>query len=355
MKSYRYIVIAFSLVIIGLFTMFVINQTASVVELAGRLHPAFGTLILYALLIFYILVIAVPVIIILKMPKTLLPPKDIESPEYYKYRDKLRKRLCANKILKKIEVDPYSSDGIENAFKILDTETNDLLKSTASTVFITTAVSQNGRLDAIMVLFAQVRLVWKIAHIYNQRPSISEIMRLYAHVAATTFLVSTIEDLDIEQQVEPIITPLVSGSVIGGIPGASGVSTFMITSIIDGAANALLTLRVGIITRRFFGYLSGPESLETRRIATLEASGMLGSIVIKSAGIVTDAVLRASKKRIGTISSSIKDATVKSTGSVVDFSRQSVHKVIDSLKSKSKRGDDETQKSPEQEKPPQEA
>jgi hypothetical protein len=151
--------------------------------------------------------------------------------------------------------------------------------------------------------------------------------------------VGTIEELDIEQQVEPIITPLVSGSVIGGIPGASGVSTFMITSIIDGAANALLTLRVGIITRRFFGYFSGPESLETKRLATIEASGMLGSIVIKSAGVVTDAVLKASKKRIGTISSSIKDATVKSTGSVIDYSRQSVNKIIDSLKPKSKKRD----------------
>ena len=67
---------------------------------------------------------------------------------------------------------------------------------------------------------------------------------------------------------------------------------------------------------------------------------MLGSIVIKSAVVVTDAILKASKIRIGTISSSIKEATVKSTGSVVDFSRQSVHKIFDSFKSKSKSGND---------------
>ena len=175
-KSYQYIVIAFIIVIIVLFTIFVINQTANVVELAGRLHPVLGTFVLYALLMFYILAIVIPIIIILKIPRTLSPPEEVDSPEYYKYCDQLRKRLSANRILKKSEIDLYSKDGIEHAFKILDTESNDLLKTTASTVFITTAISQNGRLDAIMVFFAQVRLIWNIANIYNQKLSISEIM-----------------------------------------------------------------------------------------------------------------------------------------------------------------------------------
>lgn len=337
MKRYRYIVGVLGVVVIGLFILFVINQTAGVVELAGRLHPAFGTFLLYALLMVYIAVIAVPVVILLKMPRTLLPPKDRESPEYQVYLERLKKRLRSNLLLKNAALDLDSPDGIGHAFALLDNEANDMLKSNASTVFITTAVSQNGRLDGIMVLLEQVRLIWSIAHIYNQRPSPSDIMKLYIHVAATTFFVSAIEDLDIEQQIEPIITPLVSGSVVGGIPGASGVSTFMITSIIDGAANALLTLRVGIITRRYFGFVSESETVEVKRLATLEASGMLGSIVIKSAGVVTNAILKASRKRIGTVGGLIKGATMKSTESVVDFSRQSAHKIIDSLRSKGKK------------------
>ena len=85
---------------------------------------------------------------------------------------------------------------IESALKVPDAKADDIIKRTASTLFVTTAVSQNGRLDALMVLADQTRLIWQVAHIYNQRPTLRDFGRLYANVGATLFAASELEDLD---------------------------------------------------------------------------------------------------------------------------------------------------------------
>ncbi len=327
---------AAGIVFLALFVMFVINQTSGIVSLVKEIDPMLGTAVLYVLLAVYAAAVIVPVFIYLKMPNILRPPEDEQSPEYERFLKRLRNRLARNKYLAETGCPLETHDDIDNAIVLLDTHADQITKSTASTVFVTTAVSQNGRLDAIMVLIAQIRLVWSIAYIYNQRPSIREMFDLYVNVAATTFIVGTIEDLDIEEQIEPIITPLISGSVFGGIPGASGVATFMTTSIVDGAANALLTLRVGIITRRQFGIKKVSGRKELRRIASLEAGNMLASIVVKSAGYVTEAIIQASKKRAGSMGISLKDAAVKSAATVSGATKKSAGAIFGILKRQKK-------------------
>jgi len=157
-------------------------------------------------------------------------------------------------------------------------------------------------------------------------------IHLYGSVAAMTFSVGSVEKLDLEKQIEPIITPLISGSVIGGIPGTSGLTTFMTTSIVEGAANALLTLRVGITTRKCFGIESSPSPEEVRRSAIQEAGSMLGAIVAKSAGCVTKAIIKASKKRVSVVGESLKETAIKSAGKMTVASKQSASTVFDFLR-----------------------
>ncbi|MFC1509832.1 DUF697 domain-containing protein [Candidatus Omnitrophota bacterium] len=186
------------------------------------------------------------------------------------------------------------------------------------------------------MLLAQIRLIWEIAHVFNQRPSIREMTNLYTNVAATALVVGTLEELDIEEQIEPIITPLISSSVFGGIPGAGGLATFMTTSIVEGAANALLTLRVGIITRRYFGMKKISDSRNLRRAASLEAGNMLASIVVKSAGYITEAVIKASKKRAGAVGESLKNAAAKSAKTMTKATKKSANVVVDLFKKSKK-------------------
>ena len=325
-----------ALVILVLFIIVAINQTAGIVLMARAFNPVFGTVVLYGLLLMYAAMIAVPIILFLTMPPALRPPENEDSPEFDRFIEKLKKQLARNNYVAESGNPLDTRQDIEKAVDTLKEQADNVTKSTASTVFVTTAISQNGRLDAILVLLAQVRLIWEIAHVFNQRPSIREMTNLYANVAATALVVGTLEELDIEEQIEPIITPLISSSVFGGIPGAGGLATFMTTSIVEGAANALLTLRVGIITRRYFGIKKTSGSKELRRNASLEAGNMLASIVVKSAGYITEAVIKASKKRAGAVGGSLKNVAKKSAKTMTKATKKSANVVVDLFKKSKK-------------------
>jgi hypothetical protein len=286
---------------IGLFVLacsvvFVINQTAQVVALASTASPALGQVVLVGLLAVYTIVVLVPVVIFARLPKALRPPADDQSPEYQTYLSQLGARLAANPHLAGAGAQLSDRAGIEAAIRALDAKSGERVKQTASTVFVSTAISQNGRLDALMVLIAQTRMLWQIAHVYNQRPSLREMIQLYANVGATAFLVSEIEDLDVSEQVEPVITAALGGSLAGLAPGMSLVASIVTQSILEGTANAYLTLRVGVIAQAYCAALAAFDRKGVRRYASLTAAAMLGAIVSASAGVVTKAILAAAKK-----------------------------------------------------------
>ncbi len=335
-KQLRNIVLPIALVILVLVIIVAINQTAGIVLMAKEVNPVFGSIVLYGLLLLYAAMIAVPVIIYLTMPPALRPPENEDSPEFDRYIEQLKKQLARNNSIAGTDNPLETPADLKKAMDMLNEQADNVTKSTASTVFVTTAISQNGRLDAILVLLAQIRLIWEIAHVFNQRPSIREMTYLYANVAATALVVGTLEELDIEEQIEPIITPLISSSVFGGIPGAGGLATFMTTSIVEGAANSLLTLRVGIITRRYFGMEKIPDSRDLRRTASLEAGRMLASIVVKSAGYITEAIIKASKKRAGAVGGSLKNVAVKSAKTMKKATSKSANVVVDLFKKSKK-------------------
>jgi hypothetical protein len=176
----------------------------------------------------------------------------------------------------------------------LDEEAKRIIKETATTVFVSTAISQSGRLDGLMVLLAQARMVWRLAHLYHQRPSLREMLDLYANVALTTLLVTGLEDMDIAEQVEPVIAAALSGSLASVIPGVNVVATMVTNSIIEGTANAFL--RVGVVTQRYCGALGRLDRKSLRRFASVEAGSLLGSIVLEAAGAVTRAIAHGARQ-----------------------------------------------------------
>ena len=141
---------------------------------------------------------------------------------------------------------------------------------TAGQVFVSTAVSQSGRLDTFLVLSLQTRMVWKIARLYNQRPSLREMVNLYANVAGTAFAAGEIQDVDLSEQIEPVFSAVI-GSLGGAVPGFQLVASILANSVMSGAADAFLTLRVGMITKRYCG------ALVVEQPAALRQEGDLGS------------------------------------------------------------------------------
>ncbi len=294
--SIKRISVLISLLILVSGIIFVINQTNQVIQLATGVDERLGQAVSWGLIAIYAVLILIPIILFFRLPKALVPPNDEASPEFEKHLSLLRTRLKANPQIEGLALE--KREDIEKAIDVLDAKSEEIIKGTASRVFISTAISQNGNLDALLVLSAQSKMVWQVAHVYYQRPTVREITRLYANVLSTAFVAGELDDIDIGEQVEPIVASTL-GSLAGAIPGLQTVTSIVTNSIVSGAANAFLTLRVGMITRKYCNALVAHEKSLIRKSAIAESTGLLGSIVLAGAKRVSVSFLSAAKNKLG--------------------------------------------------------
>jgi len=159
-----------SLFLLLAFVVFVVNQTAGVVRLASEVSPNLGTGVLAILLALYAILLLTPLVLYLRLPPPLAPPKTDEGPAFEQHLAALRRRLKANPMVGDQPLE--SREEIEAALAVLDRRGEEIVRGAAGGVFLATAVSQSGRLDALLVLGAQSRLIWRLAHHYFQRPSL---------------------------------------------------------------------------------------------------------------------------------------------------------------------------------------
>jgi hypothetical protein len=278
------------------FVVFVVNQTAQVVQLASTVDPMAGKVVLFGLGGAYAILVAVPVVMVVRLPRPLVPPATREGPEYGLHLEQLRSRLRVNLHHKVASLEDQGA--VERAIERLDEEAVRIARMTASQVFLSTAVSQSGRLDTFLVLSLQTRMVWKIARLYNQRPSLREMVHLYANVAGTAFAAGEIQDVDLSEQIEPVFTAVI-GSLGGAVPGFQLVASILANSVLSGAADAFLTLRVGMIAKRYCGALVVEKPATLRRKATSEAAEHIGPIVAEGTARITRALWSHSRDKVG--------------------------------------------------------
>jgi len=291
------VLIMVALFLTVLMVIFVINQTNQLVSFAAGISPLLGQVALYLLLTIYAAVIIIPLVAIYSKPAALLPPENMESEAYRAYLKKLAARLAKNPHLEKVAVDPEQPKEIEVALKKLDGIADEAIKSAASGVFIMTAISQYGALDAVIVIITQLRMIWQVTTLYNQRPTLRELAYLYGNVFATAFLATRIENLDlIEDQLEPIIASLMGSSLSSMTPALNTAANIITNSVINGSANAFLTLRVGVITKQYCASLIRPERSTLRRAAMVQATALLAKVLSDSTYQVSRSILRATAK-----------------------------------------------------------
>lgn len=302
-----------SIFLIVAFVVFLVNQTTEVVTLAERVHPVLGRGVLWGLVGIYAVCIVVPAVMLFRLPRALTPPEREGTPEFDAYLERLGRRLERNPRLAGRPT--RSREEIEAALETLDVEADETIRRTGSQIFMMTAISQNGSLDALLVLGYQVRMVWRVARIYYQRPTLRELVHLYANVAATAFVAGELDDVDISEHLQPVVAGAL-GAAPGAIPGLAGASSLLVNSAFDGATNAFLTLRVGVIARRYCDALVKPDRRLVRRSALAAATGILGSIVYRGTRRLTVAFAKASGRGVGTAVKGV-GSTVVGTGSAV--------------------------------------
>jgi hypothetical protein len=267
-KTIKTIAVLFALFIVVVFVLFVFNQTMQTVQAARAFNPVLGDALLWGLVFTYGILLITPLVLWFRLPKRKTPPAIAEGPEYDRFMANFRKRLSRNTRLRGVPLETTAD--VAAALQLLDRQAHDTVASAASAVFLSTAVLQSGRLDVLVVLVAQTRLIWKVAHVYYQRPSLRDFVQLYANVASTAFIAAGVEDVDVD-----VLIGTVFGSTVAAIPGMH----LLASSILSGSANAFLTLRVGMIAKEYCRCTVTVGRSGLRRAATLQAAKLLGSIV----------------------------------------------------------------------------
>lgn len=281
-------------VLIGLGILALVGLAGSSLVLyreAAGVHPALGWLVIALLGIGAYLLLLQPLIHVLKLPGAIVRPKEAHGRAWERYLVRYARRLAKNPRLG--EAFPHAETlrtstkpeelqpALAAAISELDKAANSVVARYAATVFTSTAVSQSGRLDTLIVVSAQFRMVKEVAEIYYQRPDPRTLLALYANVGGAAFFAGEIQDSELLAILGAPVTAGISGFI--PLAGADPLINLLVNSLLDGSANAFLTLRIGVLARRGCGINVSEDRQVEARSASLEATTMLGSVVAQGA------------------------------------------------------------------------
>ena len=197
-------------------SIILLSQFVQIFQSAYSIHPYLGYLVLCCILVIITCCFVYPVYSIIRLPKIPLPPADEDSPEYGQYLEFIAKRLSKNPQLAGADIDFTNNlEAIHASFKVLNARADEIINNSAKSVCVSTAISQYGKLDTLLVLSAQIRMVWQIACLYSSRPQWNELVSLYTNVAMTSLIAGGIEESNIEDQIEVIVNASLGHSLTG--------------------------------------------------------------------------------------------------------------------------------------------
>ncbi len=177
----------------------------------------------------------------------------------------------------------------------LSKEVEKIIAKHSKSVFLATALSQNGKLDGAAVTIANIRMISEIVKTCGFRTSYANLGKLGLRVMAGTLLADGLEGTDLYK-----LIPGKIGDSIGNIPLAGTVTN----SIMQGSANCFLTARAGIATKKYL--FEDNKSLKKSDIT--KASYLEGTIIMQN--IV--------KEEIKNFSTGVKDAALSPFKAVKD-------------------------------------
>lgn len=167
----------------------------------------------------------------------------------------------------------------------------------ARTVFLVTAISQNSKFDSLSVIALNYKMIEDIILSSGFRPTRPQMFRIYGRVLATSLISLVASDAIGEFGME-----LDLSGAAGEFADAGGgklldtvrrlhIPEFVLGSALDGALNALLTLRIGYVTKSCL--TKGAKALSdkktrkmVKRSAIKSAYASLPGIITSSAGVL---------------------------------------------------------------------
>lgn len=119
---------------------------------------------------------------------------------------------------------------------------NNIIIKKAKTVLISTAICQNARMDMITVFSVNLNMIKDLVTECGFRPNMTNLSKLTINVFSTALIAEGLESISIDD-----ILPNSVNNVLGQIPFIKPV----MASVTQGIANALLTIRIGCVTRKY--------------------------------------------------------------------------------------------------------
>ena len=148
---------------------------------------------------------------------------------------------------------------------------NRIIASNAKTVLISTALCQNGKLDMLTVLSINIKMIKEIVLKCGFRPSYVKLGKLSINVITTALIADSLEGLDFND-----IFPQSTANMLADVPFVKPIAS----SLVNGISNALLTIRIGVITRKYL-FSDGKLSKKQIRVSAIKESILLLPGILK--------------------------------------------------------------------------
>lgn len=252
-----------------------------------------------------------------RAPRLVLRDDPTEA-ERQAFARELERRLKKNPHVRAAGLRATDEHFLEKALDVLDARAGEEIRNSAKRVFLGTALSQNGRLDALIVFVSLARMVWRVSGIYNQRPTPAELWSVYSTVSSATFISFSIEVLDIPRTITesmnellPAVTPVMAAS---SVPLMGPMMQQCTSAVIDGAANCLLAIRAGVVTRSAFRFAALGREEARQQACVREAGTMLAEISRETVG----AIVEAFRKQLVNLPVSMGQKISETVGTVAD-------------------------------------
>ncbi len=231
---------------ISLFLLYIIiREFLELYATMKSIHPYAGYGTLIAVLGVFIYFIVIPVLKILKIPKSYAPTtdKDKESQLITERIENFRKNaflLRNNFDFSDISEDKESYDKI---IKVLEKECNNLRKKNVSNLFYSTSIAQNGFLDAILILSASINHIKEIFLLYNGRVSNRDLWTICKKIYYSMAIGGS-------EGVEYATEEVFSKFATEGLKSIPFIDKIL-SSLADGLVNAALLTRISYITENY--------------------------------------------------------------------------------------------------------
>ncbi|MBQ9520490.1 MAG: DUF697 domain-containing protein [Acholeplasmatales bacterium] len=295
-SKYLWYVIAISSLV--LFAVIMLSAVLNIGSKIRSLNESFG---LYLEIGFYALMVLVlvfgiirPIIIIVKSPSlAIITTVDDRSRKTISTYKKVAKVIVKNNELpldQKVLLTSYHNPD-ELLFNIsyvfqntVRKQLNGIIIRNAKIVMISTAICQNGKFDMMTTFAVNVKMIKELVLKCGFRPSMKNLSKLTVNVFATALIADGLENLTLQD-----VMPKTALDTISEIPMLGK----LIESFLDGCANAILTLRIGCVARRYL-YSDGAivTKEDIRRNAYKETVKLIPTVIWETASFFPKRIVK---------------------------------------------------------------